>query len=773
MPHLPRLLPALLVLALALPARAATIGVTTNADELNNDGDCSLREAVAAANTNAGSDACPAGSPSGDAILFTAIAGQTIMLTAGQLDLTDGVAVGSAASAVTIVSSASARIFRFSLTSPVEPMSLQNVTLRSGSGFIGGAVLVADNQPSAFTGVTFDANTSAASGGALRVGQGTSTVSGCTFINNTTTVAGVTDGGGAIYNNGGALTVTSTTFDANTAAAGSANGGAILNGFGGSLSVVTSTFRTNQAARAGGAIETAGTLTVAGGLFRDNTAGINGGAVHMTGAITATFTNAPFFDANIASQEGGAVWNSGTGTLLMTAARITNNVAGGPAADQGGGGVFSDGGTTTLRDVTITGNRAPGAAGSGGGILNTAGGQLTLQGGSVSNNVAVRAGGGIETAVTGAATSNTVSITGVTLSGNDAGTAPGNGGGLHATGAAVVTITGSQVTANRAASQGGGLWNAGTGTMTVTTTTVEGNQAGSGGGLYQQAGTGGTLTVQRSLVALNTATGAGAPGGGVLVAGGSVSLVNTTVSTNTADRGAGVAVAGSGTASLQSVTVALNTAATAGGGVLSPASSQVTLANTILDVNSAPTGPNCSGAIATTGPTIITGAGCTVSGPAPINVNATLLPLAANGGPTRTHASPPGSTADGAGSTTLTVDQRGYSRTTPTTIGAYSINGQPVAGEAGPGSAAVALSVAPNPTRSATALRVTVAASEPVEVALYDALGRRVQTLYAGTPAAESTLDIRVEAGSLAPGVYVVRATSASATATQRLTVIR
>jgi len=34
------------------PVEAATIAVTTTSDELNADGDCSLREAVRAANTN-------------------------------------------------------------------------------------------------------------------------------------------------------------------------------------------------------------------------------------------------------------------------------------------------------------------------------------------------------------------------------------------------------------------------------------------------------------------------------------------------------------------------------------------------------------------------------------------------------------------------------------------------------------------------------------------------------------------------------------------------
>ena len=45
----------------AWPAQATNITVTTTSDELNGDGDCSLREAIVAANTNAAVDACPAG----------------------------------------------------------------------------------------------------------------------------------------------------------------------------------------------------------------------------------------------------------------------------------------------------------------------------------------------------------------------------------------------------------------------------------------------------------------------------------------------------------------------------------------------------------------------------------------------------------------------------------------------------------------------------------------------------------------------------------------
>ena len=61
-------------IAIAMPATAtaATIPVTTGADELNTGpGTCSLREAVQAANTNAAVDTCVQGDPGADTIVLT------------------------------------------------------------------------------------------------------------------------------------------------------------------------------------------------------------------------------------------------------------------------------------------------------------------------------------------------------------------------------------------------------------------------------------------------------------------------------------------------------------------------------------------------------------------------------------------------------------------------------------------------------------------------------------------------------------------------------
>ena len=92
----------------------------------------------------------------------------------------------------------------------------------------------------------------------------------------------------------------------------------------------------------------------------------------------------------------------------------------------------------------IDANNANGDAGSGGGVLVK--GALTVTDSTISNNKSKRAGGGIE-AAGGAAT---VNLTGVRLTGNATASAPGNGGGLHATGAIPVNVNGSLVRGNTA-----------------------------------------------------------------------------------------------------------------------------------------------------------------------------------------------------------------------------------------------------------------------------------------------------------------------------------
>ena len=78
----------------------------------------------------------------------------------------------------------------------------------------------------------------------------------------------------------------------------------------------------------------------------------------------------------------------------------------------------------------------------------------------------------------------------------------------------------------------------------------------------------------------------------------------------------------------------------------------------------------------------------------------------------------------------------------------------------------------PNPAPSASTVVVRLDAPAEVEVAVYDALGRRVAVAASGAFAAGDH-PVRVDASALAPGVYVVRLATDGAVRSQRLVVAR
>jgi CSLREA domain-containing protein len=91
------------------PVYAAEITINTSNDELNNDGDCSLREAIQAANTNSQVDACGPGSgadtitiPAGTYTLTIAGTGEDANAT-GDLDITDSLTINGAGAGTTII----------------------------------------------------------------------------------------------------------------------------------------------------------------------------------------------------------------------------------------------------------------------------------------------------------------------------------------------------------------------------------------------------------------------------------------------------------------------------------------------------------------------------------------------------------------------------------------------------------------------------------------------------------------------------------------------
>ena len=78
-----------------------------------------------------------------------------------------------------------------------------------------------------------------------------------------------------------------------------------------------------------------------------------------------------------------------------------------------------------------------------------------------------------------------------------------------------------------------------------------------------------------------------------------------------------------------------------------------------------------------------------------------------------------------------------------------------------------------NPFQNQTTLEIGVQTAQVVTVDLFDVLGRRVRTLYQGTPTPGRLHPITVEARGLAPGRYLVRARTAARQITQPITVVQ
>ena len=513
-------------------AHAAFITVNAFAADGDTDddsnGDCTLREAVEAANTDTAVDGCAAGSGADDIIFDPGVTNPTIELMNGELLITDDLNIegqNGANSRVTIDANYQSRVIRVGFNTTLD---VSNAVIMNGRADLGGGIRYNVGTSGALADVAFMLNRADVSGGALYNG-GAVTVTGGEFTSNRALGTTPADGGGAIFNRGTMAVSAGTVFTFNKAIQGLGNGGAIFNQDNRTLSVNSSggavSFVRNQAARAGGAIESGGDLTLEGVTFQLNRAEINGGGLHMSGDATTVSTGGTVVN-NRALKEGGGYWNSADGTLTVNGTDFFGNVASGEDGDQGGGGIFSDGGDTDVTNGTFLRNKADAGSGSGGGIQTINGAALTVTGTTFTGNQARRAGGGVEVA------GGSAVITNALFDGNTVRRSPGNGGGLHVGGVGQGTVSQSTFSGNSAA-EGGGLWNSGFGTLNVNNSTVSGNAAtGEGGGVYTVGG--GATTLESVTVAENTA---GTNGGGLGIGVddvSSVSLNNTIVGDNTA-----------------------------------------------------------------------------------------------------------------------------------------------------------------------------------------------------------------------------------------------
>ena len=169
------------------------------------------------------------------------------------------------------------------------------------------------------------------------------------------------------------------------------------------------------------------------------------GTIHIADSIVRN---------NFARHDGAGVTNSGHGTLTIERSQFYNN-----KTDADGGAIYSKGGNLTITDTIVRDNRAHG----GGGIYSA----------GESNAIGLR---------------SRVTITGTTVTGNDATVVAGNmaeasGGGMVLEGDAQVTLTDLTINNNFSGDGGAGMAIAGRLNLVATRLTITNNEThGQGGG---------------------------------------------------------------------------------------------------------------------------------------------------------------------------------------------------------------------------------------------------------------------------------------------------
>jgi hypothetical protein len=411
--------------------------VDTLDDESDGDysrGDLSLREAIELANLWGGHDTIG---------FDPALAGGTILLTMGELAITDSLTIlGLGADLLTIDASGNdptpdvnngdgSRILNIDDGVGGATMNVELVGLRLTGGdvplideFSGGGAIYSKESLS----VT-DSNIS---GNAAFLGGGIFTIA---------------------Y--GGTTRITASTISNNVS---QSNSGGIRTYYGTTI-IIDSTISGNSARADGGGISSlsSNTMTILGSTISGNSAGSNGGGIWSSHVLTVT--NSIISD-NSSGREGGGI-RAFEGMLTVVGSTISGN-----SASWVGGGIGSLAVTTTITNTTISGN----SAGLGGGGISSRG--LTLSGSTISGNSAIGRGGGIYTA----GASGMLTIVHSTISDNSAG---GQGGGIWA--ANSVKISASTVSANLAGDNGGGIYQFFSKEATITDSTISGNSSRAGG----------------------------------------------------------------------------------------------------------------------------------------------------------------------------------------------------------------------------------------------------------------------------------------------------
>jgi hypothetical protein len=381
----------------------------------------------------------------------------------------------------------------------------------------------------------------------------------------------------------------------------------------------------------------------AGGLFVAN------GDLELTGGIVS---------GNLATY-GAGIYLESVYQATLDSVEISSNIGGSE-----GGGLLAAGSTeVTLSNCRVQDNRIFGSSGVGSGIrVNDS--SLTLNDSEVRRNYisfsGVAEGGGI------AALDSQLSVNRTVIDRNDlfadSTFSQDYGAGIALIGSSL-TLFDSLITGNRCRalfSEGAAIF--GQDAEVV----IEGSRISGNIGAAPLSLSSGSTAVRDSEIALNLGDSAASAGSFRFQ---SPSLTNVTVSGNQSSSGPVLAFAGAGSADLTHVTLADNGV---GVSIAAETGFALNLVNTVL--SGPATAVLCDGPAESFTNSLATDDSCT--GTATDAQDLALLPLAENGGPTRTHALQVGSVAIDAGGDCATVygvltDQRGVARDGSCDLGAF------------------------------------------------------------------------------------------------------
>jgi hypothetical protein len=310
----------------ATPAWATTIKVTPGAVDNVINQNCSLVEAVIAANTDLPRDKCPAGSDTdtidapGVFVLKTAyISTDTSVDPAEGFNGLPAIRKQITINNAVISRAADAESFRIVRVADMGNLTLANTTVSGGR---------AADCPN-------DIRVGVCAGGILN--NSTLRLLNSRVIGNIATGSGSLFIGGAGITNAGTATLTNSIVSDNATTGDLAAGGGITNNLSHTLTVVDSQIYGNETT-------STGTIATGGGIANFGTASLTNSRL-LANTIRAT--------GGIAA--GGGVYNEQGATANLTNSQVIGNRATGGTAR--GGGIYTENATTTLTNSQVIDNR--------------------------------------------------------------------------------------------------------------------------------------------------------------------------------------------------------------------------------------------------------------------------------------------------------------------------------------------------------------------------------------------------------------------------------